>query len=89
MNDTCEHVWVKIHEQAIIGGLFPIGWQCERCNRFVGVHDLTPDGLSGTVSRKHKLCGVHGGAVVSGSGRKSKYQIYDEATGQLEYGPAP
>ena len=83
---SCEHQWCKVHEQALFGGSFPVGWECMKCNKYVSIHDLTPEGLQGTVTKKHKLFGAHGGGVSTESGKACKYQIYDEDTKELTYG---
>jgi hypothetical protein len=82
---TCEHRWIKVHEQFLLGGSFPVGWQCEKCNKYVPLADITPEGLPGVMTKRHKLVGAHGGAVATGSGKPCKSQIWDEETGKLEY----
>jgi len=74
----CNHVWIKVHEQFLLGGSFPIGWECSLCRLFIFNDELTPIGLSGSISGKSKLIGVHGCKVISASGRISSYQLLDE-----------
>ena len=82
---TCEHEWAKLHEQALFGGSFPIGWQCLKCNKTVSNADLTPAGLPGKITKKHKLVGAHGGGIATNTGKKCACQIYDEETKELTY----
>ena len=85
----CEHEWMQVHEQAIIGGTFPVGWKCLLCGKFVGQSDIGPAGLGGHISTKVELYGVHGGLIKTASGKRSRAQIYDSATGKLEYLDTP
>ena len=81
--DACEHEWIKVHEQLIIGGSFPIGWQCSGCNKFVSISAITPAGLAGHTTGKHKLVGIHGGNGNCADGSIYKEQILHE-DGRLE-----
>lgn len=84
-NYNCDHSWLKVHEQSLIGTSFPVGWQCEKCNVFIPIGEVTPTGLSGVTTKKHKLIGIHGGKLVTLSGKHCSYQIYDEKTKNLTY----
>ena len=50
----------------------------------MGKYQLTPEGIGGTVLRKHKLVGPNGGYGTTSDGNGYKYQLYDEDTGKLE-----
>lgn len=81
----CDHVWMTVWEQFLLGGAFAVGYECEKCHTFVAQHTLTPAGLGGTLSTKHKLMGPHGSAVQARCGRVSRRQILDTVTGHIEY----
>jgi hypothetical protein len=82
---NCEHEWRKVHEQAIFGGSFAVGWECRKCNKYIANSDLTPNGLPGKLLKQHRLVGAHGGGIATSSGKTCKSQIYDEETRQITY----
>ena len=82
---TCNHVWMTVHEQFLLGGTFVIGYQCELCGQYAEQNRLTPQGFGGTMSTKQILIGPHGCNIDSADGRMSRKQVYDTATGKLEY----
>ena len=81
----CDHIWERHYEQSLLGGAFLTGYQCEKCGQWVGQYELTPAGLGGTMGTKQVLVGPHHGHIDSASGRPSRRQVYDAATGKLEY----
>lgn len=85
LNNGCQHEWRQLHEQSILGGSFPVGFECIRCNAHVGQHELTPAGLPGTVTSQVRLVGPHGHKIATESGRECSSQIYDKDTGKLTY----
>lgn len=80
------HEWMKVNEQGLIGGYFPVGWECVACGEWRGngtdAWELTK---SGAQSSKQKLVGPHGGWIQTDTGKKCKAQIYDATTKELTY----
>ena len=76
--NSCPHSWMRVHEQALWGGSFPIGYECVGCGKFVDNTELTPAGIGGTLLNRHKLVGPHGGRGNTADGSIYKYQIIDE-----------
>lgn len=81
----CDHVWREVREQAIIGGTFRVGWECELCHGYVAIGDLMPGGIGGVVGPRVRLVGVHGGYIETASGKECREQIYDRETQRLTY----
>ena len=81
----CDHQWVQVNEQFLLGDYFPVGYECELCGKWVEQGSLTPSGLGGTMTTKHKLVGAHGGYISTASGKPCRQQIYDSASGKVEY----
>lgn len=79
------HEWTRVHEQSLLGGSFPVGWECEGCRTYLLDSQVTPERLQGIQTTRHKLIGIGGGRIISLSGRDSRVQVYDEQTGVLEY----
>ena len=78
------HRWRQLHEEFLLGGSFPVGWECVGCSKFVSNNSLTPAGLSGTVLEgAMRLVGPHGGCGTTGDGSQYKEQIVHE-DGRLE-----
>lgn len=82
--DTCNHQWMQVNEEFLLGGYNPIGYECEVCGKFICQDKLTPSGIGGTMTSKHKLVGPHGGRGHMASGEIYKEQIYDAKTGELK-----
>ena len=75
----CKHEWRKVYEEFLLGGAFPVGWECIHCKRFIPNSNLTPAGLSGRVLEKAmRLVGPHGGRGMTSTGKPYKEQIVDE-----------
>jgi hypothetical protein len=83
-NFMCDHVWRRVNEEFLLGGYFPVGWRCEICNRFVSINKMEP-GISGTISNKEELVGIHGDYINTASGKKCRKQIIDKTTHEIEY----
>lgn len=83
MTVICNHRWMKVYEESILGGSFSVGWECEYCHEYVDNSKVTPAGLGGTIGGKNKLRGPHGGRGNTADGRVYKYQIIHE-DGTLE-----
>jgi hypothetical protein len=79
----CEHSWIQVNEEFLLGGYFPVGYRCEKCDEFVSQNKLTPAGLGGTITKKHELVGPHGGHGNRADGKLYKKQIYNSETGEL------
>jgi hypothetical protein len=71
---TCPHLWQHIYEEALIGGAFPIGWQCKRCNAFVDQTKVGVIGLPGADSGEVVLIGPHGCTSQTSAGKPYKRQ---------------
>lgn len=81
---THEHRWRRVHEESLLGGSFPIGWECADCRRFVSNDKLSPEGLGGSVIQgEHILVGAHGGTGRCSDGTPYERQI-KHADGRLE-----
>lgn len=74
----CSHVWRRVHEQFLMGGSFPIGWECKNCGKFLALSEVTPAGIPGKVTKEHVLVGPHGGYGNTSDGSLYKRQIIDE-----------
>ena len=75
----CSHRWRQVHEEFLLGGSFPVGWECVDCKKFVSGDKITPAGLGGVVLKKSaRLVGPHGGRGQTSSGKSYKEQIIDE-----------
>ncbi len=72
---SCTHEWEQLHEQSLLGGSFPIGFRCVRCNEHVNQNELTPAGLPGTMLGQHRLIGVHGGRIERADGSTCREQV--------------
>lgn len=82
----CNHIWAKVFEQYLSSeGCFPIGYECEKCHKFLIHSELISLGTGGTISSREILVGPHGGCINSMFGKKYKRQIYDKETGKIEY----
>ena len=78
------HRWRRLHEQALLGGSFSIGWECSICGEFVSNNELTPTGIEGIVLKKAaRLVGPHGGYGTCTDGSAYKEQIINE-DGELQ-----
>ena len=76
---TCDHRWREVHEEMLlIGGNTTIGWECLECKEYVDKSKLTPAGLSGVITKQHRLVGPHGGRGKCSDGSTYKEQIIDE-----------
>ena len=80
----CEHRWMQVHEELLIGGHYLTGYECVDCGKYMDKSELTPVGIGGTILNKHKLVGPNGGHGNTSDGGVYKYQIYDEDTGKLK-----
>ena len=80
--ETCQHEWDKVHEECLIGGTFPIGWQCRKCNKYVPVAEISPAGLPGVGTGRNVLVAPHGAVGVTSSGQRYRRQVL-EADGKL------
>ncbi len=85
-NSKCRHQWQKVHEEALFGGTFPIGYQCKVCNEFVNINDVPLKGLPGVDTKEHALVGPHGGKGHRADGSTYSRQIY-YPNGKLEVIP--
>lgn len=75
----CLHRWRRLHEELLMGGHYPIGWECTECKKFVSNSEITPEGLGGIVLKNsHRLVGPHGGCGNTSDGKVYKEQIIDE-----------
>ena len=73
-----------MYEEFLLGGAFPIGWECVECGKYVSKSEITPEGLGGVVLRKAAhLYAPHGAWSYTGSGERYTEQIIDE-DGNLE-----
>jgi hypothetical protein len=81
----CNHVWRQVNEQSLLGGYFPIGYQCELCGQWISQYELNPAGLGGALSPRVELVGACGGYIDTKSGHSTKRQVYDRSTGKLSY----
>ena len=75
---SCNHEWRQIHEEALIGGHFPTGWECRLCKEYVSHDKLTPAGLAGTVTKEHILIGPNGGCGTCSDNTVYSRQILHE-----------
>lgn len=83
---THVHKWQRIYEESLIGGTFPIGYQCKECGAFVNQSDMTPEGIGGVTTGETVLIGPHGcKSKTSGGKDYSKQIIYPD--GRLEIIP--
>jgi hypothetical protein len=74
-----EHKWRRLHEEFLLGGSFPIGWECSICKKFVGNSEITPAGLDGIVSEHGaRIVGPHGGRGRTSGGESYREQIVDD-----------
>lgn len=75
----CDHKWRKVYEEFLLGGSFPVGWECTECMKFVSIGELTPEGLEGKVLKNSaRLVAPHGGTSQTSNGKSYKEQIIDE-----------
>ena len=73
------HRWRQVHEEALLGGSYRIGWECVDCKAYVSNGDVTPAGLGGVVLEKAaRLVGPHGCRSQCTDGSTYKEQIVDE-----------
>jgi hypothetical protein len=73
------HRWRVVHEEFLMGGTFPVGWECVDCKKFVSEGELTPAGLGGVVlNNAARLIAPHGGYSRTSDGKPYKEQIIDE-----------
>ena len=79
----CEHQWRQVYEEFLMGGMFPDGWECLRCGKFVSQNAVPPTGLGGVIVEGAKLVGPHGGQGNTSDGRRYKEQIV-HPDGRLE-----
>lgn len=82
MSEEHTHRWRVVHEQSLIGGSYPVGWDCLVCGKYVDNAHLTPEGLGGEVTKAARLLGPHGGVGNTADWRIFKEQILSE-DGQL------
>lgn len=80
---NCQHQWQKIHEEFLLGGSCPIGYQCKICNTFVRNDQIPISGLPGIDTKEQVLYGPHGGIGTRSDGTKYKKQTY-YPNGKLE-----
>jgi hypothetical protein len=74
----CEHIWRRVYEEFLLGGTFPVGWECKRCGEFIEQGKVTPAGLSGQVLHQEgRLIGPHGARGQCADGSSYKEQIVD------------
>ena len=75
----CSHRWRQVHDEFLLGGSFPCGWECVDCNKFVSSNEVTPEGPGGKILKKSaRLVGPHGGHGQTSDGKSYKEQIIDE-----------
>ena len=74
----CNHIWRQVYEEFLLGGSFPVGWECTKCKLYKSNYELTPVGLGGIVNGAHRLVGPHGCRSVTGMGQPYTEQIIDE-----------
>jgi hypothetical protein len=72
---TCDHSWDKIHEESIIGGHYPVAWECSKCKKWVEIGAVPVTGLGGHESGVNILVGPHGGYGNCSDGSVYKRQI--------------
>jgi hypothetical protein len=77
------HRWRKLHEQFLLGGSFPIGYECLDCGKFVGINDIPIHGIGGVDTKEQRVVGPHGAHVTKSDGSTCKEQIL-HADGTLE-----
>lgn len=75
---NCDHEWRQRHEEAIIGGHYPSGWECRKCHQYVPQERVTPEGLAGVVTKEHVLVGINGYCGNCSDGSVYKKQILHE-----------
>lgn len=73
--DTCAHQWQRVHEEFVLGGTVPIGYQCRVCNKFVNQSDVPITGLPGRDTGEQVLIGHHGTHGTCRDGSHYKKQI--------------
>ncbi len=74
----CNHKWRRVYEEFLLGGSFPVGWECILCDKYVDNNQITPAGLGGIVLENSvKLVGPHGGYGTTSKGNCYKSQIID------------
>ena len=79
MSEECSHRWRQVHEEFLLGGSFPVGWECVDCNKFISINEAMPVGLGGVVLKNAvRLVGPHGGHGQTSDGKPYKEQIVDE-----------
>ena len=75
----CKHNWRRVYEQFLLGGAFPVGWECVDCGEYKGNEQMTPAGLGGRViPNAARLMGPHGGRGETSTGETFKEQIIGE-----------
>jgi hypothetical protein len=75
---SCHHLWRRVYEEFLLGGSFPIGWECKKCGEFLPQHKVTPEGVPGGVEEgEAKLIAPHGGVGQCADGSPYKEQIVD------------
>jgi hypothetical protein len=81
---TCQHIYDRIHEETlVIGGSYPIGYECRLCHKWVDVNQVPPTGLDGVFSGDNILYAPHGGRSTTSSGKPYTKQIL-KSDGTLE-----
>lgn len=81
----CIHLWQKIHEEFVLGGSFPVGYQCKNCGKYVSISDVPISGLGGKDSGEQVLRGPHGCAGHTSDGKSYKRQtIYRDGRLEIE-----
>ena len=65
---THTHRWHKVYEEALLGGYFPIGWECTECGKYVEQHKIGPAGLPGETTKGAKLIGPCGSTSLCADG---------------------
>lgn len=75
----CSHRWRRVCEEFLLGGFFPVGWECIDCKKFISSDEITPAGLGGEILKKAaRLIGPLGGRGRTSSGKSYKEQVIDE-----------
>lgn len=76
----CKHRWRRLYEESLIGGCYPIGWECVLCGKYFDNAAVTPTGLPGlTLKKAARLVGPHGGCGSTSGGVPYQEQVVDEA----------
>jgi len=79
-----QHEWREVSEESIIGGNYPVAFECRICQKWVENSEVDPIArIGGRLIKEYVLVGINGGPGNCRDGSIYKRQILHE-DGRLE-----